>query len=468
MTQKVLTGSIVGLSLCFIHTSALAADVSGETLKVSMDTMWMLIGALLVFLMHAGFAMLESGFTRSKNTLNILMKNVLTISLGALVYFVTGYGIMFGTDVASFIGSDGFFPGVEEDIGFFVFQAMFAATCATIISGAVAERIKLSSYLLLTIAFTAFIYPVVGHWVWSDGWLAKLGFTDFAGSTVVHMTGALGALVAVKFLGGRIGKYEGDKVNVIPGHNIPLGALGVLLLWFGWFGFNGGSTLEADPVLLPLIVTTTMLSASSGVVSSAVYSLIKYKRIDASLTLNGALAGLVGITAGTADVSPVGAIVIGLVAGVVLVESVQLIDRKFRLDDPVGAIAVHGVCGAWGTLAVGLFATDGGLFYGGGVSLLGIQAVGILAVTAWTIVLTTVVLGIMCLIYPIRVPEEEEIEGLDFAEHGSSAYDDRGSFSHYPFFDSARFGEGLVQRLNSLEEKQRDGTPATSPLLPSE
>ncbi|WP_226585321.1 ammonium transporter [Halobacillus litoralis] len=427
--------------------------VTAESVLQSVDMAWVMIAAFLVFFMHAGFAMVESGFTRSKNALNILMKNFMTMSIASVLYFVVGYGVMFGTSGGGFIGTDGFLlSGQEDQIGFFVFQAVFAATCATIISGAVAERIKLGSYLLLTIVMTGFIYPVVGHWVWGGGWLAELGFVDFAGSTVVHLTGALGAVVAVMFLGPRLGKYNGRTVNVIPGHNIPLGALGVFILWFGWFGFNGGSTLAADPSLVPSVIATTLLSAAAGVLGSGFYSYAKFKRIDASLTLNGALAGLVGITAGTANVSLGGALVIGLIAGVILVEAVQFLDRVVRIDDPVGAIAVHGICGVWGTLAVGLFAVEGGLFYGGGINLLGIQAVGVLAVIAWTMLTTAAVVFVIKSTVGIRVSREEEISGLDFSEHGSQAYESsRGIFNENinPSADGD-FGVGLLHRLDGL------------------
>ncbi|XBD02128.1 ammonium transporter [Pseudalkalibacillus hwajinpoensis] len=454
--MKKITSLFVALFFLSSGPAFAAGDESALTaLSQSMDTVWVMIAAFLVFFMHAGFAMVETGFTRSKNALNILMKNLLTMSIGAVLYFVIGYGLMFGSSAGGFIGSDGFFLiGQSENIGFFVFQAVFAATCATIISGAVAERMKLISYIAVTIAMVGFVYPVVGHWIWGGGWLSELGFTDFAGSTVVHMTGAIGAVVAVTFLGGRIGKYSNGKVNVIQGHNIPLGALGVFILWFGWFGFNAGSTLSASDALIPTIVATTLLSASSGVIGSALYSYIRYKQIDASLTLNGALAGLVGITAGTANVSPVGALFIGLISGVILIEAVQLIDRRVKLDDPVGAIAVHGVCGVWGTLAVGLFAVEGGLFYGGGVSLLLVQAIGILAVMAWTVGTVGIFLFIYTRFSSIRVSREEEIQGLDFAEHGSTAYELRGGIlnnNESPSSGSV-FGHGLVDRLNGLEQ----------------
>ncbi|WLR42914.1 ammonium transporter [Bacillus carboniphilus] len=449
MKKKVL--SMLTASF-FLSSVAFAETPSAESVQNSIDITWVMIAALLVFFMHAGFAMVESGFTRSKNALNILMKNFLTISLGSILYFIVGYALMFGSSGGGFIGTDGFMlSGQSDNIWFYVFQAVFAATCATIISGAVAERMKLGSYMLLTIVMTGFIYPVVGHWIWTeDGWLSQLGFSDFAGSTVVHLTGALGAVAAVSFLGARIGKYSGDKVNVIPGHNIPLGALGVLILWFGWFGFNGGSSLAADPESVPHIIATTLLAGSAGVVSTALYTQFRYKRIDASLTLNGALGGLVGITAGCAEVSLAGAIIIGLIAGVILTEAVQFIDRTIKLDDPVGAIAVHGVCGIWGTLAVGLFSTSSGLFYGNGFEQLGIQLIGILAVIAWTLGTTSIFLLILTRFSSIRVSREEEIQGLDFAEHGSSAYELRDTFLSDNAQTSVGIGNGLVERLNNL------------------
>ncbi len=450
MYKKIMAILLVSL---LVPTITFASDLTVESLSASMDTIWIMLAAFLVFFMHAGFAMVEAGFTRSKNTLNILMKNLLTVSIASVLYFFVGYALMFGTSNYGLFGSSGYFLiGDLDSVGFFVFQAVFAATCATIISGAVAERIKLSSYLILVLLMTGFIYPIVGHWIWGDGWLAELGFIDFAGSTVVHLTGALGALVTVAFLGGRLGKYSKDgTVQVIPGHNIPLGALGVFILWFGWFGFNAGSTLSATDSSIPFVAATTLLSASSGVLGTALYSIIKYKRVDASLTLNGALAGLVGITAGTADVSIAGSIIIGFIAGIILVFAVQFIDNRLKLDDPVGAISVHGVCGVWGTIAVGLFATNGGLFYGDGASLLMIQSIGVLAVILWTIVAVATSLFIITRFTSIRVSEEEELQGLDFAEHGSSAYDFSGNIIETK--SSLTVSEGLAERLNNLGKK---------------
>ncbi|MFJ5768215.1 ammonium transporter [Psychrobacillus sp. NPDC093180] len=416
-----------------------------EMVQHSIDMLWMMLGAILVFFMHAGFAMLEAGFTRSKNTLNILMKNFLTVSLGALLYFLVGFGFMFGESFFGAIGTDGFTLFGREDMGFFVFQSVFAATCATIISGAVAERMKLSSYLFLVVAMTGIIYPVVGHWIWGGGWLAKLGFIDFAGSTVVHLTGAIGAFVAATLLGPRLGKYSNGKVNVIPGHSIPLGALGVFILWVGWFGFNGASTLAADPTLVPQIIANTLFAASAGVLSTAFYTKLRFKKLDASLTLNGALAGLVSITAGAANVSLMSSILIGLLAGIIMTEGVRFLDVILKVDDPVGAIAVHGITGIWGTIAVGLFETSSGLFVGGGASLIVVQILGILAVIVWVSITVSGFLFAVKVFSPIRVSNEEETAGLDFVEHGSQAYELNDVF---PGISTKT--EGFAQRLTEL------------------
>ncbi len=350
-----------------------------DEVLLSVNLIWVMLGTILVFFMHAGFAMVEAGFTRSKNAVNIIMKNFLTISLGGIVYFLCGYAIMFGDSVGGIFGTSGFaLKGGVDDLSFFIFQTMFAATGATILSGgAVAERTNIFAYVGVIILMSLVVYPVVGHWVWSgQGWLTDLGFVDFAGSTVVHLTGAVAAFVAAVMVGPRLGKYENGRVNVITGHSIPLGALGVFLLWFGWFGFNGASTLAADPELVPSVIANTFFAAAAGVVATAFYTKFRYGHIDGSLTLNGALAGLVGITAGAANVSIFGSLIIGLIAAPLLVEGVRFLEWKLKVDDPVGAIAVHGICGVWGgTLAVGLFDIGGqGLFYGGGgFGLLGIQ-----------------------------------------------------------------------------------------------
>ena len=422
-----------------------------ESLSLSINLIWVMLGAFLVFFMHTGFAMVEAGFTRSKNAINILMKNFLTISIGGIVFYIAGYAIMFGDSAGGFIGTSGFALQGVDDIAFFVFQAMFVATCATIISGAVAERTNISAYMVLVVAMTLFIYPVVGHWIWQgDGWLTALGFTDFAGSTVVHLTGAVAALVTAVMVGPRLGKYSKGVVNVIPGHSIPLGALGVFILWLGWFGFNGASTLAADPELVPSVIANTFLAASAGVIATALYTKVRYGYMDGSLTLNGALAGLVSITAGAANLSIVGSLVAGLVGAVVLVEGVRFIEHKLKVDDPVGAVTVHGLCGIWGTLAVGLLdITGGGLLYGGGVTLLGVQAIGVLAVIAWTSIVTGVSLSIIKLFIPLRVTREEEIEGLDIAEHGASAYE----YQQDVFRGLSGKGDTFAQRLTALGSK---------------
>ena len=411
---------------------------------LSVNLVWVMLGTILVFFMHAGFAMVEAGFTRSKNAVNIIMKNFLTISLGGIVYFLCGYAIMFGDTAGGFFGTSGFALKGVDNLSFFIFQTMFAATGATILSGAVAERTNIFAYIGVIILMSSLIYPVVGHWVWSgQGWLTDLGFIDFAGSTVVHLSGAVAAFIAAIMVGPRLGKYENGRVNVITGHSIPLGALGVFLLWFGWFGFNGASTLAADPKLVPSVIANTFFAAAAGVVATAFYTQFRYGHIDGSLTLNGALAGLVAITAGAANVSIIGSIMIGLIAAPLLVEGVRFIEWKLKIDDPVGAIAVHGICGAWGTLAVGLFDIGGqGLFYGGGFSLLGVQAIGVIATIAWVSVSVTAGLFIIKIFVPLRVSSEEEVAGLDVSEHGTPAYEFQDIFK-----GSAVRGETFAQRL---------------------
>ncbi|MEE1130803.1 MAG: ammonium transporter [Caryophanon sp.] len=420
-----------------------------EALELSINLVWVMLGAFLVFFMHTGFAMVEAGFTRSKNAVNILMKNFITISLGGIVYFFAGYAIMFGKSVNGMVGFSGFALQGVEDIAFFVFQAMFVATCATIISGAVAERTNIFAYIAIVIVMTLFIYPVVGHWVWQgDGWLTSLGFIDFAGSTVVHLTGAVAAFVAAAMIGPRIGKYTGKRVNVIPGHSIPLGALGVFILWLGWFGFNGASTLAADPASVPGVIANTFLAASAGVFVTAMYTKFRYGYMDGSLTLNGALAGLVSITAGAANLSMIGALVAGAIAAPILVEGVRFIDSKLRVDDPVGAVTVHGFCGIWGTMAVGLLDTANGLFYSGSASLLGIQAIGIVAVIAWTSITVFISLSVIKLFIPLRVPQAEEIAGLDTIEHGANAYEFQDSFK------GVQRSGSFAERLTTLGNQQ--------------
>ncbi|SFG70488.1 ammonium transporter (TC 1.A.11) [Desulfotomaculum arcticum] len=413
--------------------AAFADGPTPESNAVAIDTVWVLICGYLVFLMHAGFSLVEAGFTRAKNTVNIMMKNLLTVSLGMILFFVVGFALAFGGDTGGFIGIKGFFLGNLEgldfgipSLGFWFFQAVFCATAATIVSGAVAERIKFIAYIIFTIVITAFIYPVVVHWVWNgDGWLAQKGFIDFAGSTVVHGVGGWSALVGAWLLGARIGKYgKNGEIRAIPGHNIALGTLGTLLLWLGWFGFNPGSTLSGTTGDIALIATTTMLAASAGTVGAMIVTWVRYGKPDLGLTLNGALGGLVGITAGCAAVSPAGALAIGLISGMLLPLSVAFFDRVAKVDDPVGAISVHGICGLFGTLAVGLFAVDGGLFYGGGFSQLAVQATGVVAVAAWCLALGFIVFKVIDLVIGLRVSAEEEMEGLDLGEHGMEAYGD--------------------------------------------
>lgn len=439
-------------------------SITLESLEASINLVWVMLATFLVFFMHAGFTLVESGFTRAKNSINIIMKNFLTMTLGSLMYFFVGFGVMFGDSSNGLFGMNGFMLTGRGDLDFFVFQAVFAATCATIISGAVAERIKLGSYIVITLFMTTIIYPVVGHWIWNDGWIAQLGFVDFAGSTVVHLTGAVAALVTVLFLGPRLGKYTGKQVNAIPGHSIPLGAVGVFILWLGWFGFNGGSTLAADPSLVPNVVATTLLSTSAALLSSAAYTKLRYGKIDPSLSLNGVLGGLVGITAGAADISPLGSIIVGLVSGILLVAGVRFLDTRLKVDDPVGAISVHGICGIWGTLAIGLFSTSGGLFYGGDFRLLGIQAIGVLCVIAWTFAVTAAAVFIINKISAIRVTEKVEMIGLDFSEHGSNAYELKetlleqgGTDGHSEPSDAGHHqdvGNHLADRLNQLNSNR--------------
>lgn len=393
----------------------------------SIDVVWVLLSAALVMFMQPGFAMAEAGFTRAKNTANILMKNLLDFGVGSISFFLIGYALMFGTDIGGLIGKLPFMEDIAPDIdySFLMFQTVFAATAATIVSGAVAERTEFKTYLFFSIITTAIIYPISGHWVWGGGWLSQLGFHDFAGSTVVHSVGAWMGLIGAVLIGPRIGKYNG-KANAIPGHNLTFAALGVFILWFGWFGFNAGSQLAAsgtdNTIAISHIFLTTNLSAAGGTLAALTVSWLRYKRPTLSLTLNGALAGLVAITAGCDIVSPHAAIIIGILAGTTLVFSVEFIDKILKIDDPVGAITVHGVNGALGTILVGFFATDGGVFYGGGFSLLGVQVLGVLAVAAWALGTAYVLFKILKITIGLRVPAVVEEEGLDIYEHGEKAY----------------------------------------------
>lgn len=397
------------------------------------NNLWVLLATFLVFIMHAGFTMVETGFTRAKNAGNIIMKNYMGYASGALVYTIIGFTVMFGTSRLGLFGTGGFFTGDGFDhLGlpvalpaFLLFQTVFAATSATIVSGAMAERTKFIAYMLYNIGITAVIYPVVGHWVWGGGWLQQMGFVDFAGSTVVHSVGGWAALIGAAILGPRLGKYTPEgKPNAIPGHNIVLGSLGVFILWFGWFGFNPGSTLSGMDQSIAMIAVNTNLSAAAGAVLAMIFSWVRYGKPDVGLSLNGALAGLVGITAGCAAVNMVGSVLIGAGAGILIILGVEFIERVLHVDDPVGAVAVHGVCGIYGTLMVGLFATEGGLLYGGGASLLVVQAIGVLAVAAWTVITAGLLFKTIKATVGLRVSAKEEEEGLDLGEHGMEAYAD--------------------------------------------
>ncbi len=402
------------------------------------STIWVLLGAALVFFMQAGFAMVETGFTRSKNAGNIIMKNLMDFSIGTPLYWLTGFGLMFGGSSALIGGFDLFSMGEYADIlpagvpkyAFFIFQTVFCATAATIVSGAMAERTKFISYCIYSAVISAIIYPVSGHWIWGGGWLAQLGFHDFAGSTAVHMVGGVAAFVGAIILGPRIGKFSKDgKPKAIPGHSITLGALGVFILWFCWFGFNGGSTVCADGdealVSMGVIFTTTNLAAAVATLATMIITWVRYGKPDVSMTLNGSLAGLVAITAGCDVVDPFGAFCIGLIAAFVVVFGIEFVEKVLKVDDPVGAVGVHGMCGATGTILTGLFSTSEGLFYGHGASFLGIQVIGVVSVMAWVAITMTIVFQIIKHTIGLRVTAEEEISGLDLPEHGLvSAYAD--------------------------------------------
>lgn len=413
--------------------------MEGVSTEIALNNIWVLICAALVFLMHAGFACVEAGMTQSKNTANIIMKNFMTVAIGALSYYIIGYSLMYGSDVAGLVGAP--FIGIlgDEFITsgdganilslnvFWFFQAVFAATCATIVSGAIAERMKFGVYLGFCLVMCTVIYPVTGHWIWGGGWLSELGFTDFAGSMAVHAVGGFSALVGAKLVGARAGKYPHRKaVHTIPGHSIPLGALGVLLLWFGWFGFNCGSGLVASENI-GLVATNTILAGAAGAVSAMAISFIRgYHRTDVGMTLNGCLAGLVGITAGCAFVEPWAAIVIGILSGLVMYGSVRLFDQRLRIDDPVGAISVHGLTGAFGTICVGLFATGNGVLTGGGFSLVLVQLLGVVACGAYAMLISFIYFSVVKKVIGLRVKNEDEIKGLDCTEHGVSAYNATG------------------------------------------
>lgn len=408
--------------------------ISTTTVDANEDftILWILLSGILVFLMQAGFTLLESGMTRAKNAANIAMKNFMDISVGTLSFWALGYGLMYGAkDASGFISiSDLWFnPGVGAHDVFF--QTVFAATAATIVSGAIAGRTKYSTYIIFTLFLTAIIYPISGGWQWyGDGaWLADLGFIDFAGSSIVHSVGGWAALVAAWMVGPRIGKFTDGKVNPIPGSNLLLGTLGVFILWFGWFGFNGGSQLAwggADSIAAASVVMVTNIAAAAGALGALFTSWIYLGKPSLSQTLNGAVAGLVAITAGCGNMTFEGGFFAGLLGGVIVVFSIEFIEKKLKIDDAIGAASAHGVVGAWGTLVIGLWGVDGntgiGLFNGGGTSQLGVQAIGVAAYAAWAVITSIIVLGTLKKTIGLRVSEEDERKGLDITEHGEEAF----------------------------------------------
>ncbi|MDY0261615.1 ammonium transporter [Syntrophotalea acetylenica] len=404
------------------------APLTADAVQNNLNFVWTMIAGFMVFIMQAGFAMVEVGFTRAKNACNILMKNLMDFSVGAIAFWAVGFGLMFGATNGFFGTTDFFFSGASGDgeawnYAFWLFQVVFAATAATIISGAVAERTKFSAYLAYSALVSAFVYPVFGSWAWGSlynggGWLEGLGFIDFAGSTVVHSMGGWLALAGAIVVGPRLGKYDkSGRVKPIPGHNIPLAALGVFILWFGWYGFNPGSTTTGD-TSIALIAVTTTLAAAAGATMAMLATWLKYGKSDIGMTMNGALAGLVGITAGCANVTPLSAVIIGAIAGVLVLFSVLFFDR-IKVDDPVGAVSVHGVCGAWGTLAAGLFDSAGF-----SLKTVAVQLTGIGACFLWAFGIGLIMFKLIDLVIGMRVSREEEMAGLDYTEHGASAYPD--------------------------------------------
>src|SRR6056297_3354938 len=424
------------------YTTLAEFQESPGYIKFIIDNLWILIAAFLVLLMHLGFASVESGLTQSKNSVNVIYKNVFILCTGVLIYAFIGFQIMYPGDFNGVLGFGGFGIGYDpsDAVGMltpaygaemtiwtdFIFQAMFAATAATIVSGCVTGRIKLSSFMIFGVLLLAIAYPITGSWVWGGGWLAELGFYDFAGSTLVHGVGGVAGLACVILLGARTGKFKDGKVFAIPAHNIPLATVGVFLLWVGWFGFNGGSVLSADPAGVSYVFVTTALAACAGALASMVATQVVMHNLDAPMALNGILAGLVGITAGADVVSVMGAVTIGAVAGVIVVFAIIMFD-KLRLDDPVGAISVHGVCGIWGTVAVGLFSSSASV---------GVQLLGTLAITGTTFLFSLAVFGAIKAIVGVRISPEVESDGLDISEHGNKAYPD---FSPVPTSELGAF-----------------------------
>ncbi len=436
MLRRVLTVTgVLAALVVLLAVPALAQDEAAT--QTSLNTTFFLLAMVLVFLMHPGFAMLEAGFTGSANAANIMMKNMMVISLGFITYFAIGWGLHYGASLGGIVGSDQFFliPGTYGaelgDYAFlsseFMFDAVFAATAATIISGAVAGRMHLWGFMILAGIVTAFVYPVVGHWGWGGGWLSEsLGFYDFAGSTIVHLVGGAAALTAAAILGPRRGKFGADgKPRMLAGHSAPLGVLGVFLLWFGWFGFNGGSVLNAEVAVGPVLVTTALAAAAGGITAAAISALRSAGKTDIAMTGNGILAGLVGITAGADVVAPFAALLVGVAAGILMSVSIPLVERM-KIDDAVGAFSVHGVCGILGTVWVGLFGTaEGtalGVFYGGDLSFLGVQVLGTVVVAAFVAAATALVCLPLKAVGLMRVEEHVQEEGLDLHEHGVFGY----------------------------------------------
>ena len=453
-------------------TEEIMNALNGEVFAV-----WFLIGAALVFWMQAGFAMVEAGFARAKNAGNILMKNLMDFCIGCVVFIIIGFSLLLGEDLVGLIGKPGFdiFTSYKDfDWSNFIFNLVFCATTATIVSGAMAERTRFLSYCVYSAVISALIYPIEAHWIWGGGWLAQMGFHDFAGSCAIHMVGGISAIVGAKMVGARIGKFEKDengkvtKVNAFPGHNIVVGALGVFILWLGWYGFNGAACTSTDQ--LASVFVTTTIAPSVATVVCMIFTWIKYGKPDVSMCLNASLAGLVAITAPCDVTDALGASIIGAVAGLLVVFGVWLLDYKLHIDDPVGAVAVHMMNGIWGTIATGLFATTSapgndtlvGLFYGGGFKLLGIQFLGFAAVAAWAAVMMIIVFKVIDLIFGLRVTEEEELEGLDATEHGlASAY---SGFSIMDISNAAMFANentslGVTEYDKASEAQKKASVP---------
>ena len=434
---------LIVLLVFYCGFSSVAEAATGDEAMFTVNNTWMMVATFLVFIMHLGFATLESGLTQSKNTVNILFKNVSIVAIGLLTYAIGGFNLMYpgdawmfgkwfgfaGWGISSPEGAAGLIAYADGHYTYwtdFLFQGMFAATAATIVSGAVAERIKLKSFLIFSVIFVGVVYPFVGSWKWGAGWLDEMGFYDFAGSTLVHSVGGWGALAGATLLGPRLGKYSNGSIKAIPGHSMPLATIGVFMLWLGWFGFNGGSVLSADPGAVSYVLVTTSLAAAAGIIGAMIMSEVVQKKPDLSMVLNGSLAGLVGITAGADSVSILSSTIIGFVAGLAVVQAVIFIDTKLRIDDPVGALSVHLVCGIWGTLAVGLFSNNAdiglGLLTGGSAKLLWIQLIGVVSYGIATAASAYVIFGVLKATTGIRVSEEEEKQGLDIGEHGMESY----------------------------------------------